>query len=148
MTLPKRRELPNLYAAIESGTLDSAEPSLKGRVAGLRGKRDLARVALDRARSSLVEQPRFDPDVVATIRRALVERLSSGSIEGRKAWLGAVVDCIIVEARKIRVVGRKDSFERNLRNHASGRGPVRSSDRKWWAGPDKSANTYTIEIVM
>lgn len=126
------KALQNLYAAIESGILDSSEPSLQGRVAGLRGKRDLARAALERARSSLVEQPMLDPEVVEAFRRALVERLSSGPIEGRKAWLGAVVDCIIVEPGKIRVVGRKDSFERSLRNHAAGRGPVRSSVREWW----------------
>jgi hypothetical protein len=44
------------------------------------------------------------------------------------ACLGAVGD----KLGKIRVVGSNGNVEKGLRSHAAGRGPVRSSDRKWW----------------
>ena len=130
------KALQNLYSAIETGILDAAEPSLQGRVKGIREKRDLAQAALERAMAHLIERPALDAQVVETFRLALVERLSNGAIESRKAWLGAIVDAIVVEPGKIRVIGRNDNFESNLRSHVAGRGPVRSSDRQWWAGPE------------
>ena len=139
------KALQNVYAAIESGVLDPNEPSLQSRVRGLRDKRDLASAALERAKAILVEQPALDSQIVETFRRALVERLSDGPIEGRKAWLGAIVDAIVVEPGKIRVIGKNDNFEKNLRGHAAGRGPVRSSVRKWWAGPDSNRHRRCYE---
>lgn len=133
---------------IESGVLDVAEPTLQEVFRQLREKRDLAQAALERAEANLVEHPALDAHAVDAFGKALAVRLSSGPVEGRKAWLGAIVDAIMVEPGKIRIIGKNDNFEKNLQSHAAGRDPVRSSDRKWWAEPDKSANTNVIEMAI
>lgn len=140
------KSLQNVYRAIESGTLDPTEPSLQIRVRTLRERRDLASSAVERAKASLIDQPVFAPHVVEAFRSSLVERLINGPVEARKAWLGAVVDAIIVEPDKIRVVGRTDNFEKNLRSQAAGRGPVRSSDRKWWGKQDSNLRRHSQRI--
>jgi hypothetical protein len=116
------KSLDNLYRAIEGGILDPGEPTLQARVQELSAKRDLARSALERARANLIDPPAIHADVVARFAKELVERLIDGSVEVRKCWLSAIVDAIIVEPGSIRVVGRNDSFERNLRSHAALRG--------------------------
>lgn len=82
----------------------------------------------NRAKATLTETPAIDAAAVEEFAKELAKRLSNGEVKARKAWLNA----IIVEPGKIRVIGRNDSFENNLRSHIAGRGPVRSSDRKWW----------------
>lgn len=129
------KSLSNLYRSIESGILDPAEPTLQARVHDLRAKRDLARTALERTQANLIDPPAIDANIIRKFAEEVSRRLAEGSIEARKAWLSAIVDAVIVEPGTIRVVGRNDNFERTLRSHAAGRGVVRSSDRKWWAGP-------------
>src|SRR5690606_18096388 len=58
----------------------------------------------------------------------------------------AIVDAIVVEPGKIRVIGKNDNFEKNLRSHAAGRGPVRSSDRKWWGKQDSNLRRHSQRI--
>lgn len=139
------KALANLYRGIESGVIDPAEPSLQARVQKLRANRDLAQAALDRAKATLTEQPAIDGPAVEEFAKELARRLSDGAVEARKAWLSAIVDAIVVEPGKIRVIGRNDNFKNNLRSHAAGRGPVRSSDRKWWAGPDSNRHRRCYE---
>ncbi len=129
------KALANLYRGVESRALDLSEPSLQTRVQDLRARRDLAQAALDRARAALTEPPAIDAVAVEEFAKELAERLSNGAVEARKAWLNAIVDTIIVEPEKIRVVGKNDNLEQNLRSHVAGQGSVRSSDREWWAGP-------------
>ena len=110
-----------------------------------RANRDHAQAALDRAKATLAEQPAIDGPAVEEFAKELAKRLSDGEVEARKAWLSAIVDAIVAEPGKIRVIGRNDNFENSLRSHAAGRGPVRSSDRKWWAGPDSNRHRRCYE---
>jgi hypothetical protein len=90
----------NLYRDIGSGVLDPAEASLQVRVQKLRANRDLAQAALDAPRPlSLYNLP----STVLPSRNS--PRKSNGAVEARKAWLNAIVDAIIVEPGKIRVIG-------------------------------------------
>ena len=140
------KALANLYRGIESGVIDPAEPSLQARVQKLRANRDLTQAALDRAKATLAEQPAIEGPAVEEFAKELARRLSDGEVEARKAWLSAIVDAIVVEPGKIRIIGRNGNFENNLRSHAAGRGPVRSSDRKWWGKQDSNLRRHSQRI--
>jgi site-specific DNA recombinase len=76
------------------------------------------------------------------------ERLTSGEVPFRKAYIGAIVDRIEVDDHMIRIIGRKDVLEAAI---AAPGGPipvVRSFVRRWRAGQDETANSYVIEITL
>ena len=82
--------------------------------------RDLARTALDRAKATRVEQPAIDAAAVEGFAQELTRKLSNGEVEARKAWLSAIVDAIIVEYGKIRIIGRNGNFETTCEASPSG----------------------------
>lgn len=118
-----KKALANLHRGIESGIIDPTESSLQARVQKVRANCDLAQAALDRAKE---------------LARGLID----GEAESRKAWLSAIVD----EPGKIRVMGKSDNFERNLGSHKACRGPLHSSDRKWWGKQDSNLRRHSQRI--
>jgi hypothetical protein len=82
----------------------------------------------------------ISPILVERFGKTMREKLTSGDVPFRKAYLGSIVD--------IRIVGRKDVLEQAIL--ANG-GPVpgdRSFVRKWRAVQDETANNYAIEIAV
>ena len=76
------------------------------------------------------------------------ERLTTGEILFRKAYLGSIIDRVEVDDREIRIVGRKDILEQAVLANGGAVPGVRSFVRKWRAGQDETANTYVIEVVI
>jgi site-specific DNA recombinase len=60
------------------------------------------------------------------------DRLTTGEIPFRKAYLGSVIDRVEVDDHRIRIFGRKDVLEQALVAGAgSGSSGVRTSVRSW-----------------
>jgi site-specific DNA recombinase len=95
--------LGRLYAAIEAGTVDGADPILKDRVASLKNIRDRAIEAVDYARKSSTQPVEIDPVAIDHFTRSMREHLVSGDIGARKAYLAAIVDAVIVSEKTIRL---------------------------------------------
>ena len=64
-------------------------------------------------------------------QRMTDEHLASGDVAFRKAYLGALIDCVEVDDREIRIHGRKDVLEQAVISGAKPTGVVRSSVRGW-----------------
>ena len=102
--------LGRLYETIENGTIDGSDPTLKQRIAKLRETRDRANEVLEYARKNAAVSLTVDPVAVETFVRMVRERLTSGEPGARKAWIGAVVDAVIVTDGKIRIIGSNDNI--------------------------------------
>ena len=82
----------------------------------------------------------ISPILVERFGKTMREKLTSGDVPFRKAYLGSIVD--------IRIVGRKDVLEQAiLANGGPGPGDRRFV-RKWRAVQDETANNYAIEIAV
>lgn len=88
--------LSRLYGAIESGTVDGTDPTLKERVASLKSVRDRAREALAYARTTSTLPVEINPIAVNKYTAMMRERLVAGDVTARKAFLNAIVDAVIV----------------------------------------------------
>jgi hypothetical protein len=102
--------LGRLYAAIEAGTIDGTDPSLKERVAALKNARDRAVEAADYARKSSALPVQIDPIAIDRFTRLMREQLVSGDVAARKAYLASIVDAVIVSENKIRIMGSNDNI--------------------------------------
>lgn len=76
------------------------------------------------------------------------ERLTTGDVQFRKAYLGAIVDRIEVDDHQIRIHGRKDVLKQAVKAGGGPASGVRSFVRKWRAVQDKSANSCVVAIAI
>jgi site-specific DNA recombinase len=130
--------LRRLYALVESGQAE-IDDLLRNRIAVLKNDRETARVALDRALGARQSQIVIDEARLDAFSGFMRERLTSGEIPFRKAYLGAIIDSVEVGADRIRIFGRKDALEQAV---ASGLDPampgVRTFVRKWRTRQDSN----------
>ena len=130
--------LRRLYKLVEEGATDP-DDLLQGRIVALRADRDRARAALERARASVRPAVDISPIVVERFGEAMRERLTTGEIPFRKAYLGSIVDRVEVDDGEIRIVGRKDVLEQAVLANGAPVPGVRSFVRKWRTGEDSNS---------
>jgi site-specific DNA recombinase len=122
--------LRRLYKLVEDGVAEM-DNLLKDRITALKADRDGAQAALDRAKSGVRPAVDISPIVVERFGSTMREKLASGEVPFRKAYLGAIVDRVEVDDREIRIVGRKDVLEQAVLANGGPVSGVRSFVRKW-----------------
>lgn len=76
------------------------------------------------------------------------EKLTTGEVPFRKAYMASIVDCIEIDDGEIRIVGRKDVLEQAVQANGAPVPGVRSFVRNWHPGLNIPANPYIIEIPL
>jgi hypothetical protein len=130
--------LGRLYRLVEDGVAE-IDHLLKTRISALRADRDRAQSALNRARSVTRTAIDISPIMVERFGRTMREKLTSGEVPFRKAYLGSILDRVEVDDHEIRIVGRKDVLEQAMLANGATVPGVRSFVRKWRTVPDGSA---------
>lgn len=87
--------------------------------------------ARERARAAVRPAVDISPIVVERFGEAMRERLTTGEIPFRKAYLGSIVDRVEVDDGEIRIVGRKDVLEQAVMANGAPIPGVRSFTPKW-----------------
>jgi site-specific DNA recombinase len=80
----------------------------------------------------------ISPSVVERFGQTMREKLTTGDVPFRKAYLRSIVDRIEVDDREIRIVGRKDVLEQAVLADRSPAPGVRSFVAKWRTGQDSN----------
>ena len=106
--------LRRLYKLVEDG-LAQMDELLKDRIAALKAAREAAMAALDRAKSATHPIDSVSPLAVDRFARAMRERLTTGDVPFRKAYIGSIVDRIEVDDTQVRIMGRKEVLEQAVR---------------------------------
>ena len=127
--------LRRLYTLVETGDVEP-DNLLTSRIAALNLDRQITREALERAQGSRQSQIVIDDPRVDAFGQMMRERLTTGDIPFRKAYLGAIIDRVQVGQDRIEIFGRKDVLEQAVAAGASL--GVRSFVRRWRAGKDSN----------
>jgi site-specific DNA recombinase len=122
--------LRRLYKLVEDGVTEM-DDILKGRITALKADLDRTQTALERARSGARPVIEISPIQVERFGQIMREKLTSGNVPFRKAYLGAIVDRIEVDDREIRIIGRKDVLEQAILADGGPVPGVRSFVRRW-----------------
>lgn len=124
-------KLRRLYDLVENG-LAQMDDVLKDRIEALQTSREIAIAALERAKSASRPTHDISPAAVDRFARSMREKLSSGEIPFRKAYIRSIVDRIEVDDRCIRIMGRKDVLEQAVLAEGGTAAPmVHSFVPKW-----------------
>lgn len=129
--------LKRLYKMVEDGIAEM-DNLLKDRITTLKVDRDTAWAAVQRARGAnrppiVIEQARLE-----AFASAMRDRLSTGEVPFRKAYLGAIIDRVEVDDAQIRILGRKDVLEQAVLANGGPIPGVRSFVRKWRTRQDSN----------
>ena len=107
--------LRRLYKLVEDG-LAQMDEILKDRISSLKAGREAAMAALGRARSATHPTDSVSPLAVDRFARVMRERLTTGEVPFRKAYIGSIVDRIEVDDTQLRIMGRKEVLEQAVRS--------------------------------
>ena len=122
--------LRRLYKRVEDGVAEQ-DDILKDRLVALKADRDRAQAALQRATSGTRPVVDLTPDAITHFGQLMREKLTSGEIPFRKAYIGSIVDRIEVDDHQIRILGRKDVLEQAVIANGGPVPRVRSFVRNW-----------------
>ncbi len=122
--------LRRLYKFVEDGVTEQDE-ILKDRLIALKADRDRAHAALERARAGTRPAVDISPALIERFGQTMRDKLTSGEIPFRKAYIGAIIDRIEVDDHQIRILGRKDVLEQAVMANGGPVPGVRSLVRKW-----------------
>ena len=139
--------LRRLYKAMEDGVAEM-DDILKDRIIALKADRDRVQAALERARSGMRPTVDVSPLVIERFGTTMREKLTTGEVPFRKAYLGAIVDRVEVDDSEIRIVGRKDVLEQAVLANGGPVPGVRNFVRKWRAGQDSNLRPHRFVVLL
>ncbi len=122
--------LRRLYKLVEDG-VTGQDDVLKDRLVALKADRDRAHTAMERATSATRPTVDITPDAIDRFGQLMREKLTSGDVPFRKAYIGSIVDRIEVDDHQIRILGRKDVLEQAVLANGGPIPGVRSFVRNW-----------------
>jgi site-specific DNA recombinase len=102
--------LKRLYRSVDDGVIE-LDDILRERTMALKSERERAKAALGRARSQAGERNFLDAEKIDVFARLMTEKLKTGDVNGRKAYIRAVVSAIEVDDKTIRIIGCKDTLQ-------------------------------------
>ena len=86
---------------------------------------------LERAKAGVRPIVDLSPATIERFGQTMRDKLTSGEVPFRKAYIGAIVDRIEVDDHHIRIMGRKDVLEAAVMANGGPVPGVRSIVRKW-----------------
>lgn len=122
--------LRRLYGMVEAGMVQ-IDDLLKERITTLKAERETAVAALSRVRTSNRQADPISKAKVDAFSARMRDQLTNGEISFRKAYLGAIIDCVEVDDHQIRILGRKDVLQQAIMASGGTLTGVRSFVRKW-----------------
>ena len=131
-------KLARLYRAIEEGVVD-LDSDLKPRIEALKTEREIAQTSLDRIGAYADVASELTPERIDAFANLMREKLDSGDIRARQAYLRAVITRIEIGDTRIRIIGEKDALADAVSGRTAPAGLVRASVRKWRARRDSNS---------
>ena len=131
-------KLNRLYRAIEEGIVDLDE-SLKIRIEALKTEQAIAQASLERIATTDDHTAAITSERIAAFADLMREKLDSGDVQARKAYLRAVISSIEVGDQRIRIIGERDALADVIAGQTVPDGQVRGFVRKWRARRDSNS---------
>lgn len=124
------QRLRRLYRMVEDDVTE-LDDLLKDRLAALKSELEVAHTALERIRGTNRAPIVIPGDRIAAFGALMRERLTTGDVPFRKAYLGALIDRVEVDDDQVRNFGRKDVLEQAVLAIGGPMPGVRSFVRRW-----------------
>ncbi|WP_374308368.1 recombinase family protein [Methylocella sp.] len=130
--------LKRLYRSLEEGVVE-IDDLLKDRIGCLKGEREKAKAAFERAQAHGTSSASLDPEKVAKFAALMNELLDNGETPARKAYLRSLLSAIVVGEKTVRIIGSKDVLHAAISGNRSPNALVRGLGPEWRARRDSNS---------
>lgn len=134
----KDEKLKRLYRALEDGLVD-LDVYLKDRIQTLKTERDIAQASLDRFAVQLNTRATITPARLEAFARLMQDKMETGDIQARRAYLRSVISQIEIDDDKVRIIGDKATLAAVIAGRQTQGTNVRGFVRKWRARRDSNS---------
>jgi site-specific DNA recombinase len=97
-----------------------------------------AETAIERITDTAASRTEITPTRLAAFSTLMRDKLDTGDIHARKAYLRAVISRIEVGDENIRIIGEKSNLEKAVGTTLTGKIPVSGLVRKWCTQEDSN----------
>jgi site-specific DNA recombinase len=136
--IEKNEKLRRLYSAIEEGIVE-LDMHLKSRVQALKTEREIVQTSLDRIAIQTDARATITPARLEAFSRLVNEKLESGDLQARKAYLQSVIAYVEVDDDCVRIMGEKATLAAVIAGQETQSNKVRGFARKWRARRDSNS---------
>ena len=133
----KDEKLGRLYKAIEEGIV-ALDEQLKSRITALKAEHEIITASLARMTDQARARTALTPERVEAFSALMVEKIASGNIIARKAYLRSVISEIRVDDHKLQIIGDKSTLAAVIAGQQTQPGKVSGFVRKWRARKDSN----------
>ena len=133
----KDERLKRLYSAIENGIVE-IDDHLKTRITELKTERDIVQISIERIAQQATSSAQITPERIEAFSKLMNEKLETGDVQARKAYLRSVISVIEVDDGSVRILGEKTQLAAALSGQNGRTGKVRGFVRKWCARNDSN----------
>ena len=131
-------KIGRLYRAIEDDIV-GLDDQLKDRIKTLKTQRDIVFATLERIVTQARTTSAITPERLQSFSRLLHEKLETGDVQAKKAYLRSVIAQIEVGDDKVRIIGEKASLAAVIAGASTEAAHVRGFVRKWRARRDSNS---------
>jgi site-specific DNA recombinase len=131
------QKLKRLYDSIARGIVEP-DDLLGEQIAILKGEREKAKAALDRAQSQGAGAISIDAAKVDAFSRLMIDLLSNAETPAVKAWLRSILGSVVVGDKTIRITGSREILASAVTGRNSARANVRGLVPEWRARKDSN----------
>lgn len=131
------QKLKRLYQSIADGIVE-LDDLLGEQITILKGEREKAKGALDRARSQGAGAVTIDAEKVEAFSRLMLDLLTSGGTPTLKAYLRSILGNVVVGDKTVTIVGSKDVLAGAVTGRNSACSNVRGFVPKWRTRQDSN----------
>ena len=133
----KDERLKRLYSAIENGIVE-IDDHLKTRITELKTERDIVQISIERIAQQATSSAQITPERIEAFSKLMNEKLETGDVQARKAYLRSVISVIEVDDGSVRILGEKTQLAAALSGQNGRTGKVRGFVRKWCGQEDSN----------
>jgi site-specific DNA recombinase len=134
----KEEKLKRLYRALEDG-LVNLDVHLKERIQTLKAERDIAQASLERIAVQLNTRATITPAHLEAFARLMRDKLETGDIQARRAYLRSVIWQIEIDDDKVTILGDKATLAAVIAGRQTQATNVRGFVRNWRARRDSNS---------
>ena len=131
-------KIGRLYRAIEDDIV-GLDDQLKDRIKTLKTQRDIVFATLERIVTQARTTSAITPERLQSFSRLLHEKLETGDVQAKKAYLRSVIAQIEVGDDRVRIIGEKASLAAVIAGASTEAAHVRGFVRKWRARRDSNS---------
>ncbi|MEF2554585.1 hypothetical protein VQ042_25415 [Aurantimonas sp. A2-1-M11] len=133
-----RQRINRLMTMVEQGLAEASDPELRVKLSAAQKDRDIAAAGIERVGRRIGPALELDPERIVAFSNYMKDRVRSGEIPFRRAYIRSIIDRIVVSDKQATLTGRREKLRTLLATHDEGGQAVPTGIQEWCTRQDSN----------